>query len=189
MKGRKPKPAEVREAQGNPGHRPLSTAAHDVPGLKASAPKGLPVAARRIWEELAPELGRMKLLRSTDFGAFSRYCEHLARWVALTKDLRKKGETYVTESAHGTMERVRPAFLVRDRLESRLESLEDRFGLSPSARQQLLQRLSMAPPLPQQPGLFGDDAAQQPGQSPDAPTVPPAPAASPVGLLNRRHLN
>ena len=79
MKGRKPKPAEVREAQGNPGHRPMPTAAHDVPGLKASAPKGLPVAARRIWEELAPELGRMKLLRTTDFGAFSRYCEHLAR--------------------------------------------------------------------------------------------------------------
>lgn len=189
MKGRKPKPAEVREAQGNPGHRPLSTAAHDVPGLKASAPKGLPVAARRIWEELAPELARMKLLRSTDFGAFSRYCEHLARWGALTKDLRKNGETYTSKSAHGELERVRPAFLVRDRLESRLESLEDRFGLSPSARQQLLQRLSMAPPLPQQPGLFGDDAAQQSAPSPDAPSIPPAPAASPVGLLNRRHLN
>ena len=186
MKGRKPKPAEVREAQGNPGRRPLSSAAHDLPGLKSTAPKTLPIAARRIWEDLAPELGRMKLLRSTDFGAFARYCEHLARWVALTKDLRKNGETYVTASAHGTMERIRPAFMVRDRLEARMESLEDRFGLSPMARQQLLQRLAMAPPPAPQPGLFGDD--QQPGAAaPDAPAASPPP--SPVGLLNRSRLN
>jgi P27 family predicted phage terminase small subunit len=187
MKGRKAKPAEVKAAQGNPGRRPIHHAP-DLPGLSLQPPKDLPAAARRIWEALAPELSRLKLLRATDLGAFARYCEHLARWAELTKALRKSGETYVTQSAHGTMRRIDPNFMVRDRIEGRLHELEDRFGLTPMARQQLLQKLAIAP-LPQTPAgndLFG---TQPEGEAPDAPPAPATLPPSPVGLLNRGRLN
>jgi P27 family predicted phage terminase small subunit len=126
---------------------------------------------------MAPELTRLKFLRETDLSAFSRYCEHLARWWALTKELRKEGETYETQSAHGNMLRVNPKFVVRERIEKRLEPLEDRFGLTPGARMQIMQRLAVVPPLPVG-GLFDDDKDKPAGQAPVTP-------ASPLGLLNR----
>ncbi|WP_431856614.1 phage terminase small subunit P27 family [Azospirillum sp.] len=181
-RGRKPQPAEVKQAKGNPGKRRVAQTPADLPALGSTAPADLPARARKIWDELAPELARLKFLRSTDREAFARYCLHLCRWWELTKALEKKGgETYVTESAHGTMRRVDPDFLVRERIESRLETLEDRFGLSPAARQQLLQRMMSAPPpaLPAG-GLFGEDPAKPAG---DQPVSPPKPPASPVGLL------
>lgn len=184
MKGRKPKPAEIADAQGNPGRRRVVRPAHETPALSLSPPKDLPAAAKRVWQALAPELIRMKLLRLTDVGAFSRYCEHLARWAELTKQLRKDGETYVTESAHGTMRRICPEFQVRDRLESRLEALEDRFGLTPSSRQQVLRQLSIVIPQQQGGDLLDRAAAPVENQAP-----PPAPVSSPIGLLTRGRLN
>ena len=181
MKGRKPKSAEVAEAQGNPGRRRILKAPEVGTGSVAP-PKELTAAAKRIWQDLAPSLTSLKFLRETDRPAFTRYCLHLSDWFRLTIDLRKEGETYESVSAHNPdgMLRVNPKFLIRERVEKRLEVLEDRFGLSPASRQQIMQRLAIAVP-PTQPPLFDQSGA-------DAATVAPVPTdqaiASPIGLLS-----
>lgn len=176
-RGRKPQPEAVAEAKGNPGRRRRARhpPAAETP-TSGGPPPELDGDARRIWLAVAPELTRLNFLRDIDRQAFARYCVHLARWWELTQDIALHGETYVTESNHGTMERVRPAFIVRERIEKRLEVAEDRFGLNPASRQQIMQRLAgLVPPAPTG-NLFqgeGEDASS------DRPPAPP----SPVGLL------
>ena len=178
-RGPKPEPAEVKRAKGNPGRRPLPPETDDASADLAStkAPAELEQDAQRIWQKLAPELTRLRFLRETDRGAFARYCEHLAKWWQLTKALRTEGETYLAVSEHNPdgLMRVNPKFLIRERIEKRLEALEDRFGLSPAARQQILQRLAGGLPPPPPGGMF---------DQPEPPATPAAPA-SPVGLLAR----
>lgn len=181
-RGRRAEPAAVKQAKGNPGRRKIVDAP-DAPAAPVAAPKDLSAAARKVWNQLAPELSRLKFLRPSDQQAFSRYCEHLAKWWELTKDLRKEGETYGTNSAHGSMLRVNPKFIVRERVEKRLEALEDRFGLSPAARQQILQRLAaINVPLTPAGSLF--DRTENTGGEAPAPQDA-APAGSPIGLLGR----
>lgn len=177
-RGRKAEPAELKEAKGNPGRRRIAKAPVEPRELVTVAPADLAAEARKVWDRLAPELARLKFLRETDRNAFARYCEHLAAWWAYTKALRIEGETYLAKSEHNPdgLHRVNPKFLLRERIEKRLEVLEDRFGLSPAARQQIIQRLASYTPAP--PGdLF---EAKQPGAPP-----PPAAPASPVGMLSR----
>lgn len=174
-RGRRPEPGEVKEAKGNPGRRPNATgAAVELPGLGAEAPEQLTGEARTIWGALAPELARMKLLRATDAPVFARYCDHLARFWRVKAALDGVGEVYETDSAHGRMLRINPWFAVLDRLCKRLEALEDRIGLSPAARQQLLLRMAAVPAAPL-PGPLGEAAEIR---APAAPTTP-------IGVLSR----
>lgn len=168
----------MKEAKGNPGRRRVVKEPESANA--APMPKGLSAAAKKVWAEMAPELQRMKFLRPTDAGAFARYCEHLTRWWALTRSLRKTGETYESTSQHGTLLRVRPEFLVRERLEKRMEALEDRFGLSPAARQQILQRLAVVNPAP------AGDLLDRLGEDQEQGDEAPAAAPSPIGMLGNR---
>jgi P27 family predicted phage terminase small subunit len=178
--GPKPKPAEIAAAQGNPGHRPLATtpelpasAAIEAPQWLASKPEAL-----AIWNAYTPRLRFLSFMRDTDVQAFARLCDHTARWLALRAKVDEKGESYVTESKHGTMERLNPSFVAMLRVEDKITALEDRFGLTPAARQQLLRAMrdgdGDAPP-----DLFGatPDAAQT--KRPEAPS-------SPIGLMAPR---
>lgn len=181
-RGRKPKPDALKRAQGNPGKRalpelPVEAAQQPLaPPARSSAPARLSEEGRRIWDALAPELERMKFLRSSDQGAFERYCDTLASYWRVTLELREVGETYETESAHGRMLRVHPKFAVQDRLARRLDQLEDRFGLTPAARQQILQRLAAQPThLPLQSGERPNEAGEALAPSRNKP--------SPIGIL------
>lgn len=190
MRGRKPQSDEVKRAKGNPGRRRIAPPSDAVSGLAPAAPSDLAAAARRIWDALAPELGRLKFLRETDRGAFARYCEHLATWWRMTKDLRKEGETYLSKSEHNPegMLRVNPKFLIRERVEKRLEVLEERFGLSPASRQQILHRVALLPPMGPTGELFPATSGEDPTKS-DAEAPAPAPPASPVGILRRSNVH
>jgi P27 family predicted phage terminase small subunit len=185
-RGPKPQSAEVKRAKGNPGRRRLVDAPPSLQGLAMAPPPRLALDARKIWTQLAPELGRLNFLRESDRPAFERYCEHLAKWWEMTRALRKEGMTYFSKSDHNPdgLYRVNPKFLIRERLEKRLEVLEDRFGLTPAARQQILHRAAMQTPQLPAGGLFGGDQAD--ASNPDQPP-PSAPAgeANPIGLLNR----
>jgi P27 family predicted phage terminase small subunit len=175
-RGRRPDAPAVKEAKGTKARTAPVTDSAAV--LRSTMPRTLSAAAKKVWEVLAPELTRMKFLRETDRDAFSRYCEHAARWWKLTRELRREGDTYWTESAHGKMQRLNPKFIVRERIENRLEALEDRFGLNPAARQQILQRLSALPP----PAPPAGDMFAQPGETAENGAPPPK-SGSPIGLL------
>jgi P27 family predicted phage terminase small subunit len=170
MRGRRPEPAALQEAKGNPGRR-KPRAQIEVAPADGRAPEHLSRDAKLVWAALAPELERLKFLRLTDVPAFARYCSDLAKYWEITRKLATQTETYWTESNHGRLQRVNPLFLVQDRIARRLNDIEDRFGLSPAARQRIFQQLAAATPmLP-----LGDTA----------PSTQQPTAESPIGLLTR----
>lgn len=177
-RGRKAQPAEIAAAKGNPGKRALGRPKDgegeiSLPPESQSVHPYLSNRARAIWERLAPQLRAMKMLRETDVEGVARYCEYLNRWWVLERRLRRKSITYETVSAHGKLRRMDPDFLAQGMIEKRLVALEDRYGLSPRARQEILRALAAAPlGLP-----LGEKSRE--GEAPSAP------ADSPVGLLSR----
>jgi P27 family predicted phage terminase small subunit len=106
-------------------------------------------AAAAIWRELGAELHRMNVLRESDRQAFARYCADVVEYWNVSAKLRKEGHTYTVTSAHGTYNRLNPLLMVQDRLATRLDRMDDRFGLTPASRQALMVRLaSKQPDLP-----------------------------------------
>lgn len=164
MRGRKPQPDELKRAKGNPGKRALAAPLEASP-VTLKAPAKLSAAALAVWRETATELERMNFLRPTDRNAFARYCETVAEYWRVSTSLRRlKSNTYETDTLHGRMLRIHPDFLVQDRLFKRLTDLEDRFGLSPAARQAIMLRLAQVQPqLP-----FGATAVPE-TKEPDGP--------------------
>ena len=159
MRGRKGQPAEVKAAKGNPGKRPLDVASDTAaPEMKNTTPPGLTVQGKKIWQDIAPKLSHSKLLRDTDRHLLMRYCDTLAQYWKVTRKVRKKGEAYNCKMTHGgKMLRINPWFSAQERLGNRLEKMEDRLGLSPRARQELMFRLAQVPAAP--PGeLFVDNS-------------------------------
>ncbi|MFZ0269931.1 phage terminase small subunit P27 family [Caulobacter sp.] len=183
-RGPKPKPAAVR-AQTNPvrsKRKPVEAApveAVAVNGVKP--PAWLAGEGLEIWNLRAPLLAAAKLLTEADVGAFARYCRNFARWVKLSNELDKDGETYLSESAHGKLKRANPVFLIADRIERQLLAAEDRFGLNPAERQRIMAARSQS-------GVSGDlFAAAPPKEDPAAkptPAAKPVVDSGPVGMLN-----
>lgn len=184
MVGRPPKLDEVKAAQGNPGKRPLTaTPTREAPA--ASGPVHPPPFLRTpaeldIWAAIGRHLVGLSFLKPSDHAALGRWCKYMAQWVAVSAKIDADDLTYETASKHGTMRRVRPEFLVQGSLEKRIIALEDRLGLTPIARQQIIRALSMAATNPGD--LFSFD--EEKGPKPSKPSQPDAPPpAGPVGLL------
>lgn len=182
-RGRKPDSDAMQDAKGRPGKRRRATLpASSTVASSTIQPSGkLKQPALHIWRALAPDLERLNFLRPTDAQAFSRYCQTVARYWQVSADLDTEGETYTTDSAHGSMKRINPLFIIQERLARRLTELEDRFGLTPAARQQIMLRLAQQQPsLPLTPGT-----AAQPSDQP----APPVPDAGPIGILGAAKLH
>jgi len=187
--GPKPKPAEVAAKQGNPGHRtivktPDADAASSDPTMQpsppasnAAAPEWLDEMGHKVWQLYMPRLKGMGYVKDTDMLAFARLCDHTARWLRLRDKVDAVGESYETESRHGKMQRINPDFAAMLRIEEKMVQLEDRFGLTPSSRQQILARFTEPTVLPLVLTAPAETATQ------------PAPAGSPVGMFAPRGSN
>lgn len=178
-RGRKGKPGELAERQGNPGHREIVKTPDVVGQIPTDAPPTLTNArARDLWATLIPQLRSLSFVKSTDLNLVARYCMHLARFLALNEKIEgASGEvSYTTETTHGTMQRLHPNFAAMMRIEAALVAIEDRIGLSPASRQSLMVRAAAG---------FGSPI-------PGAGLVDPrhgtaSPSESPVGLFARVH--
>lgn len=158
----------------------------------STAPADLDEDARLIWDEIAPELIRLKFLRLTDVPAFKRYCMRLAQFWKNATALKAMDTVYQTETPHGKMYRSHPLFMQQLLIEKRLVDFEDRFGLNPIARQRIV--LNAASRAPMLPGLDRPTRSQGKDGSADAgPGAETAPAATPqaraIGFLNPQRLN
>lgn len=154
MRGRRPDPAAIQEAKGNPGHRPRAKSAvkheEELPQADSAArvlPFKIPASAKKVHDLVGPQLRAINMLRPTDEPAFWRYCDTMASYWGVTEKLQRLGgATYKCKTTTGeTMHRIRPEFIVQERLARRLDTLEDRFGLTPMARQQYLLALMRNP--------------------------------------------
>jgi len=175
-RGRKPDPAALQDAKGNPGRRkaaPNSDQAGDVtpPPVKSTAPRYLKGTPLEIWNRIAPELVRMNLLRATDYNALAVYCQTVADYRAATGKLKNTSKVYWTDSNHGRLQRISPWFIVQQRLVKAMLDYEDRFGLNPAMRQRIQLQLAQTP-------------AQLPLTSPEPDATPEQPRQGALGWLN-----
>jgi len=137
---------------------------------------------RDLYRRVTEELGPRRLARLTDINEIARYASYLTRWVDDKLALDGKQTWWVSESKHGKLLRRHPIFKDMLDLERVLQSLEDRLGLNPLARQNLIRGLAAMPrPL----DLFDDTLEEPDGRSGEAlPEQPEDPLPqSPVGFL------
>jgi hypothetical protein len=91
MRGRRPQPNALKLLHGS--RRPLNPD-EPMPALAAvDPPADINLAARRIWNEVAPELARLGLFTVLDVGRMARTCEIEAlgrRWLAQARTAPRK---------------------------------------------------------------------------------------------------
>jgi P27 family predicted phage terminase small subunit len=194
-RGRKVKPDALKIAQGNPGRRPIAPApapavdaAAKAAGLVAPA-ELTDVKAIAIWARTTWRLAGLNFIQPTDADAFARYCKYLSLWYQLAEQIDVDNLVITTKSDAVEMDRLDRRFQAMLLLDKRLEALEDRFGLNPQARHQLLrdkmgQRNAGTGQLP---GIA--DAPKTETKDKPAPTPAPPSSTSSIGALRRTDLN
>ena len=122
-RGRKPEPLALRRLRGNTGHRRMpdpDTEPKPDPTMP-TCPTWLPVGAKAVWKEVAPQLHKTGVLTMIDRLALAQFCCLHARWKEAEKMMGKEG-------IDSDWERVsRQAFL-------QMRQLEAEFGMTPSSR-------------------------------------------------------
>ncbi len=82
------------------------------------------------WDSGVRILTAQRTLAEADLGALGRYCQFVAEWVTLTKDITDNGHTAKNRFEE---ERARPQVSQRDSIERSLRNLEKALGLDPAA--------------------------------------------------------
>jgi P27 family predicted phage terminase small subunit len=90
--------------------------------------------AELIWNDIAPQLIRMKILKQSDLQALALYCNEFARYLKMATVLHEQGETYLTMD--GTPRR-RPEVQVMYESLRVVNTYQSRFGLTPADRDRL----------------------------------------------------
>src|SRR5690606_6453653 len=133
VRGRKPKPTNLKIVQGNPGKRPLNQA-EPQPGVleDLTPPTGLDAYGRDAWKRNAPVLARLGLLTEADRDALAAYCMAYSRWRRANIALRK---------VKPDDESYRAIAVTVEKAEQSMRLLAGEFGMTPSSRS----RLQVAP--------------------------------------------
>lgn len=131
VKGRKPKPTNLKILQGNPGRRPLPD---DEPRLEScfpDPPDHLSEAARKHWNEVGGMLHEAGILTAVDADALAAYCELHARWVEANEKIREYG--LVIKSPSGAPMQS-PYFKISAITFDAMKAMLVEFGMTPSSR-------------------------------------------------------
>lgn len=111
--------------------------AGEPPGIRTASPKvpgDLNAKERHVWRSLCSDLDTLGVLTESDARAAYRYARYFVLWRDLMDWLADNGE--FSESEDGA-DVVRPQVRRVETLETAMLKIEDRFGLTPSARARL----------------------------------------------------
>jgi P27 family predicted phage terminase small subunit len=136
MRGRKPKPTELKLLAGNPGgHRSNESEPQFTAGAP-DPPEWLSPAARAEWDRVAPELARLGLLARVDLAALAAYCQCYAHYVEAERFIQEHGLTLAIRDDKGVLKSVQPVPEVGISLKmlDKIRQFAAEFGFSPSAR-------------------------------------------------------
>lgn len=133
MRGRKPKPTQLKELEGNPGKRRLNASEPHppVPDVVPYAPKFLNEDARDEWNRMIKILLGLGLYTEIDHAALAMYCQAWGRWVETEKQLSDIGN--VLESDKGNFYQ-NPLLEISNRAWSNVLRAAVEFGMTPSSR-------------------------------------------------------
>ena len=140
MRGRKPKPTEVHELNGNPSKLDLTKRHATEPHPDASIPScpdWLDGIGRTEWRRICPELAKLGLMTKIDRTALAGYCAAYSRWVRAEKALipQDKESNGLT---HGKTKRAAmPEVKIAEAALNQVRQFCAEFGLTPSSRSRM----------------------------------------------------
>lgn len=131
MRGRRPKPAELKILAGNPGKRPIKPSSIDLPAQIPDCPDHLDADARLEWERITALMSGTELLKQTDRTVLAAYCQCFSRWKNAETQLRKVGPVLLTPNK---MPVQNPYLQIANKALEQLRSFMTELGFTPSAR-------------------------------------------------------
>lgn len=135
MKGRKPKPTQMRRLEGNPGKRALNNREPKPPPGVPECPDFLDDEARAEWFRTASVLQEMGLLTRADRSALAAYCTVYSRWVHAEEQVKKFGS--IVKSPDKGFPMKSPYLTIADQSLEAMRRLMVEFGLTPSSRSRI----------------------------------------------------
>lgn len=137
MRGRKPIPTAMKVLAGNPGKRRLNTN-EPKPAPKAPPkPTHFDREGNKAWKWLTGVLGKNGLLAESDQAIITIYCDTWSQYVAIRKELAKKGAAqFILRSDKGAFYR-NPLVDTESMLKKQLMTCLSELGLSPTSRVRL----------------------------------------------------
>jgi P27 family predicted phage terminase small subunit len=127
------KPDALKKLQGT--QRPYRTVERTaVSKGEPIQPEILSDQAKKVWNDLAPELVKLGLLGAVDQSTFTAYCQSYADYLELTEYLNQLGpKNWYMETQSGYRQ-VIPEVAERNKAFAQMQKLAPRFGLDPSSR-------------------------------------------------------
>lgn len=135
MRGRKPKPARLKQLAGNPGGRKLNTSEPQASGLPVCPDDCLDDIGQREWRRVVPLLAEMGILGAVDQGVLAGYCSSYSSWVRAQRAIAKLGwhQVMKRDGAMVPLPLVRMAAQAVDQM----RKLASELGMTPSSRSRL----------------------------------------------------
>jgi len=150
-RGRRPLPDEIKELRGNPGKRKLlQDIVAERPRPRSSKPVEPPAfltddREKEILTRVVRDYLQGRVARTPDMTAYGRWAAYVHRWISCKEALDGKSTWFTSETKWGKILRRHPLFKDMLDLERVLQSLEDRLGLNPIARQNIIRGLTTLP--------------------------------------------
>lgn len=135
MRGRKPKPLEVRRLEGNPGKRALD--ASRMPQFDRALPRcptHLNERARREWRRVVHELHNAGVVTKIDRTILAMYCTVYGRWENAEEMIAEQGAV-ITGAKGGVSQN--PWLWTANRALEQLRRYLTELGMTPSARSRI----------------------------------------------------
>jgi P27 family predicted phage terminase small subunit len=134
MRGRRPKPSRVKVLTGNPGKRPLN-AKEPMPEAKVpDCPAELGPVARREWDRLASERGKLRILTALDRSILAAYCNAYGLWAEATEAIQKFGTMVKSPSGFPIQS---PYVAIANRQAEIMMRIASEFGFTPASRSRI----------------------------------------------------
>jgi P27 family predicted phage terminase small subunit len=135
MKGRKPKPSNLKIIQGTARKDRMNKREPNVKTKIPNFPNGLPKEAKVEWDRISKELFDLGVLTEIDRAPLVAYCVVWARWIAAERKIKKEGLVVsVTDSQGQKQKRQNPYLKIADSNLAILKTFAVEFGLTPSSR-------------------------------------------------------
>lgn len=140
IRGRPPKPTNLKLLNGNPGKRKISQNEPKPKPIAPKCPKWLDKEAKREWKRLASELEKVGLLTQIDGSIFAAYCQSWSLFVAAQKAINEyqKTENKLTVTYTNTLgasnEVPLPEIAIAEKALKQLKAFCTEFGLTPASR-------------------------------------------------------
>lgn len=137
--GRHPKSAKQREAEGNPGHRPIPTpvdftAAGSIP----NPPSWLDAGAKKEYKRIVAALADLDLLKSTDVAVLSSYALAYSRWITAEKRIVEEGTVILVTGSQGQSKHIKnPSLTVSSDAQKQMLKAGSLLGLNPVDRNRI----------------------------------------------------